>query len=77
MKLFVWANPYSVSYGTSAVFAVAETIEEAREAAKAGTGYAFVEFNQPVPDAAQIPLGEPTRVVEINGPVAEWHEWSE
>jgi hypothetical protein len=73
MKLFVWNNPYEVDAGQSLVFAVAETVEQAREIAKKGT---VCTFGKPREDQAQpnVELGEPTRVVEL--PCAEWHMWA-
>lgn len=78
MKLFVWADPYRVTYGSSAVFAVAETVEEARREAARGNWYSYVEFPHAhggSADALAAKLGEPTRVVDL--PCAEWHEWTE
>lgn len=73
MKLFVWSNPYPVSYGSSMVVAVAETVEQARELAKSAPRYTYNEFHQG--DGYWVTLGEPTRIVDL--PCAEWHEWSE
>lgn len=72
MKLFVWNNPYRVSYGSSMAFAVAETEEQAREIATASPAYAYGEYEQKTP---QVKLGAPDRIVEL--PCAEWHRWSE
>ena len=73
VRLFVWSNPYPVSYGSSMVFAVAETVEQAREIAKTAPRYAYNEFHSG--DGCDAVLGEPIRVVDL--PCAEWHEWSE
>lgn len=76
MKLFVWANPYDVSYGTSGLFVVANDLDEARTLAATGKRYSYVEFEERSEgDMSRIALGEPTRVVDL--PCAEWHEWSE
>lgn len=75
MKLFVWNDPYPVSYGSSLVFAVAETLEQAVELCKTGDAYRYGEFKQerrPIVDLAGVP---PLRIVDV--PCAEWHEWSE
>lgn len=73
MKLFVWANPYPVSYGNSMVFAVAENLADAKKQARRGKAYWYSEYAQDhIPKAR---LGKPTRVVEL--PCAEWHEWQE
>ncbi len=73
MKLYVWANPYKVRYGSSMVFAIAESLEAAKQQARHGDGYSYGEFSNAAPTNTE--LGEPTRVVDL--PCAEWHEWSE
>ena len=77
MKLFVWADPYPVRYGTSMVFAVAENVEEARLLAAKGRKWDFSQFEDKSwsPTDLTAALGEPARVVDL--PCAEWHEWSE
>lgn len=76
MKLFVWNNPYEVWYGSSMVFAVAETLEAAKEIAcsAAARWFHYVEYEQ---DRRTWPhdLGDPLRVVDL--PCAEWHHWEE
>lgn len=74
LKLFVWNKPYHVMYGQSMVFAVAETLDEAREQARKGDAYCYGEYEDPGAPRA-IELGEPTRVSSL--PCAEWHKWSE
>lgn len=76
MKLYVWSNPYPVSYGSSMVFAIANSLEEAKLIAadkERCTAYAYNEFKQD--SLPGVSLGEPIRVVDL--PCAEWHEWSE
>lgn len=78
MKLFVWANPYSVDYGSSLLIAVAETVEEAKEiAGNSCSRYACSEFEEGQNDmqSTAATLGEPSRILDL--PCAEWHEWSE
>ena len=88
MQLFVWDNPYQVSYGHSLVFAIAESVEQARELAesKVAKWYScgkhpngfpgYTEDNKPnYTREGPRKLGEPTRVVDL--PCAEWHEWEE
>lgn len=76
MKLFVWKEPYGVSWGQSAFFAVAETVEQAREMAKSAPLYSYFSAT---PDKEEPPrdiqLGEPDRVVDL--PCAEFHQWCE
>ncbi len=81
MKLYVWHEPYGVSYGMSMVFAVAPNLREAKKRAARGGVFRFgLDFS----DEKRFPndqhvrkteLGEPSRVVDL--PCAEWHEWSE
>lgn len=73
MRLYVWANPFSVPYGTSMCISVAASVEEAKLQAEAGFFYSFVEYDHGT--LSGIVLGEPTRIVDL--PCAEWHEWSE
>ena len=73
MKLYVWCDPYSVSYGSSMVFAIAENLRDAKRQAANGKAYAYGEFRQEHVPAVK--LGQPHRVVKL--PCAEWHEWSE
>lgn len=76
MKLFVWCDPYHVNYGSSMVFAVAETEEEARNEAAKGLAYKYGEYKQDGDFSALAgKLGKPARIVDC--PCAEWHEWSE
>lgn len=77
MKLFVWANPYQVKYGTSAFFAVAETVDDARAIARSAPRYSFFacEDGAGMANADQLLAGEPTRIIDV--PCGEWHEWSE
>ena len=73
MKLFIWAEPYRVQDGCSIVFAVAETLEEAKAQAAKGTAWEYADC--PKEGVQGTPLGDPIRVVEV--PCAEWHQWSE
>lgn len=77
MKLFIWADPYQVPYGTSAYFAVAETVEEARKLAIKAPRYSYVRFydGDGVGQSDQLLAVDPTRIVDL--PCGEWHEWAE
>jgi hypothetical protein len=77
VKLFIWADPYRVTYGSSLLVAVAETVEEAKEIAQTkAKSYSYGKYENTLRGAGfAIDLGEPTRVVDL--PCAEWHEWSE
>lgn len=76
MKLYLWCDPYKVSYGSSMVFAVAETLADAKEQAANGIAYKYGEYRQEwSPKDLAAKLGEPLRVLDL--PCSEWHEWSE
>lgn len=72
MKLFIWNDPYHIKYGGSICYAVAETVEQARERAKEGT---LRPFGLGDGSAPNVELGDPTYVVDC--PCAEWYEWAE
>lgn len=73
MKLFVWNNPYGVSYGGSCLYVVAETEDQARALAVTASISKFGD----APEGAlgEQKLGPPDRVVDV--PYAEVYEWSE
>lgn len=73
MKLYVWASPYQVMYGTSGLFVVAEDLDQAKALARNAPRYTFIGYRQG--NGVAMELGEPTRIVDL--PCAEWHEWSE
>lgn len=74
MKMFVWADPYKIPYGSTMLVAVAETEDEAREMAVKSPAYAYAAYeDESTP--TNVHLGSPTRVVEL--PCAEWHAWPE
>lgn len=76
MKLFVWNNPYSVSYGGSLLIVVAETEEEARKQVVGAPSYDFGTCDAGTRSPTkQEPIGAPDRVVDV--PCAEWHAWYE
>ena len=78
MKLFIWADPYQVNYGSSMLMCVAKNLREAKKLAKIGKTYSYVVYlNKHSSGKAAIVkgLGKPLRI--LNLPCAEWHEWSE
>lgn len=81
MKLFVWREPYRVSYGQSMLFIVADTVEHAKALAKTGKVFRFgLDFSDEkrFPGYQQIrntELGAPDHILDT--PCAEWHEFSE
>lgn len=81
MNLYIWHNPYSVSYGMSLCIVAAESLEEAKRKAAKGKRYRH-GYDQKQPDHswarwAAEKLGEPDRVLTGSDIKAEWHEWSE
>lgn len=75
MKLYVWADPYSIPYGSTMLIAVAETEEAARTIAEGAPRYSYGQYRSNGETGGGAKLGAPTRVVNL--PCAEWHEWSE
>jgi len=77
VKVFIWVDPYPVNYGSSLLFAVAETVEQARSEASYGTQCHYGEPDRPQGDMTRLALvlKEPDRILDL--PCAEWHEWSE
>lgn len=78
MKLFLWINPYPVSYGCSMVFAVADSLEQAKAIAASKVSakhYTYGIEHESGQWTSDLDLGEPQRIVDL--PCAEWHEWSE
>lgn len=77
MKLFIRADPYRVPYGGSMVFAVAETVEQAKIEVARAKAYSYCKFEADSSFVASsaTKLEEPTRIVDL--PCAEWHHWSE
>jgi hypothetical protein len=78
MKLYVWNDPYLVSYGSTLLIVVARDVESARRLAcdKArAKSWHFGDLEHKAMVFDESHLGEPTRVVDL--PCAEWHYWSE
>lgn len=75
MKLFIWADPYSIRYGSTMLLAVAETEDAARKIAEGAPRYKYAQYRSAGETGGGIKLREPTRVVDL--PCAEWHEWQE
>lgn len=74
MRLYVWNNPYKVSYGGSCLYAIAESEEQAREIAVTAITKSYGEYNgQMLGD--HVKLGAPTRSCDL--PYAEVYEWSD
>ena len=73
MKLYVWNDPYSVPYGMSLFFAVADSVDQARRIALDAAAFkGGLHYPESTP---VITLGEPDRIMDL--PCGEWHEWSE
>lgn len=75
MKLYFWNEPYPVKWGGSLLFAVAESLDEAKRIAASVMSYRYGvhENDTSFLIVQSADLGEPTRV--LNLPCAEWHEW--
>jgi len=72
MKLYIWVDPYKVSYGSSLLVAVASSTKEAKEQAMKGRAYEYGKYEHGI---GRVELGEPDRVLDL--PCAEWHEFHE
>lgn len=75
LKMYVWADPYSVAYGSSKLVVVAENLRAAKKLAKTGAAYSYGQYSQSNDFARAIVLGKPDRVMSL--PYAEWDEWRE
>jgi hypothetical protein len=75
MKLYVWNRPYSVSYGGSIVYAVAESEEAARALAAVAPINCYGFGAEPRVGRRLDISGPPTAVHDL--PYAEIYEWSE
>jgi hypothetical protein len=79
MKLFVWNEPISVSYGSTCLYVVADDEEQAREIAQHAlvSKYGSHPEGRPGIDVPSFdkPLGIPTRVIEA--PCGEIYYWEE
>jgi hypothetical protein len=77
MKLFVWNVPYPVDYGGSIIYAVAETVGQAREVAMKAPLSKYGYEPKSLNEGSNWPfkLGKPDRVLAV--PCAEIYEWSE
>jgi hypothetical protein len=75
MKLFVWNEPYRVTFGGSIIYAVAETEDQARKQAETALVAQYGARPEARAAAQTLVLGEPTRVLDV--PCAEIYEWEE
>jgi len=79
MKLYVWNSPYSVSWGSSIAYVIAESEESAKQQLKTASVY---RYGDDLPEAItdrgrrlHDPIPAPTRIVDL--PAAEVYEWEE
>lgn len=77
MKLFVWNNPYRVTYGGSCLYAIANTEEEARLIATKAATAPFGNLYSSGGELGECDAlkGPPNRIHEL--PYAEIYEWYE
>lgn len=79
MKLFVWNDPLEVPWGGSILYAVAETVEQAREIAMKAPLAEYGLDHEPLTEGStwegRFVLGEPIRIIEA--PYAEIYQWNE
>jgi hypothetical protein len=75
MKLYVWNQPYSVSWGGSCLYVLAASLPSARKAARKAIVAAYGGVYDGSTVTSLDKLGEPDRIE--SGPYAEVYEWSE
>lgn len=77
MKLFIWADPYHIPYGSAMLIVMAPNEEKARKLAAKGKAYSYGKYCEEDQDWSELvkTLGPPTRVLDKAG--AEWHKWEE
>lgn len=73
MKMYVWNEPYKISYGSSILYVVANSLMQAKKLAKHAIvqKYGFSDNGT----LGDIKLGEPTRILDL--PCAEVYHWEE
>lgn len=72
MNVYIWNNPYPVSYGSSCLFAIAESEEAARKMVADKLEYGT---SSGMMDLANLKLGAPDIVSTL--PAAYIYHWSE
>jgi hypothetical protein len=75
MKLYVWVDPYHVSYGGACLYVLAPGLDAAQNAALTALDAKYGHIHPADKPIKLEDLGEPTRVV--SGPYAEVYNWSE
>lgn len=75
MKLYIWNHPYSVPYGGSCAYAVAENVKAARELVKAARVNAY-GLGTRRGSHQEVDVSRPPDAVH-KLPYAEIYEWSE
>jgi hypothetical protein len=78
VKLYIWNDPYRVSYGGSHVYAIADTLEYARELAcsKYAITMSYGSPSREQKDWSMMNLSKaPDQILDL--PCAVWDEWSE
>lgn len=76
MKLYVWNNPYEVSYGGSCLYVIADSLRSARKLTKKAldTGFGMPYCDNSL-NGCNVDKIKPSRVHKL--PHAEMYSWSE
>ncbi len=74
MKLYVWNDPYAVSYGGSILYVVAASEAAAKKLAATANTMNYGSYERAGNDLPR-ELGEPDRILSL--PCAEIYHWSE
>ena len=75
MKLFIWNNPYSVSYGGSCLYVLANNLSEARKLALSSQDASFGGPWKEKKVGIDVSKKKPDRI--ITKPYAEVYHWEE
>jgi hypothetical protein len=75
LKMYIWVDPYAVSYGTSMAYAVAKSADQAKEILRNSKNFAYGQYEQKDKPGQHCELGEPDRVLDL--PCGEWVYWEE
>lgn len=73
MKLYVWNNPFAVSYGGSCLYVLAPNLRAARKAALTARDAKYGDVWRPETFKLDN-LGEPDRVLSVPYAEVYWHE---
>lgn len=77
MNLYIWDDPYDVSYGASTLRVIAPNLTEARKLAKKAGLVEHSGEPRQQDFLKDMKLGKPDRVVDVSNGFAEYFQWQE